>query len=312
MAIHIVPTDFPTVQQAIDDAGTVAGDSIQILAGTFDGFNVNKPRLKIFGCGIGKTIIAGNSSPADTDGITVNANQTILKGFTVQGFIEGFDSDGIEVNSNNNILIEIESKMNDADGFEIDGESNFLIDCSAVFNGADGFDLDTNHHCVINCESIRNGDEGFEINGDFNKFINNISKEADADGFDVENGNSNTLFRNKVLNNGSDGIEMDDSSNNNNIIENLVCGNEQSGIFLTAGDDEFTVENVIDSNIVRNNGTGGIGSGILVLDNADDNIIRFNKLKNNVPFDIQVVGDVMDNTFDGNICGNSFPDGLCT
>ncbi|OEH91129.1 hypothetical protein [Bacillus solimangrovi] len=34
MTIHVVPSDFATVQEAIDDVGTMPGDSIQILAGT--------------------------------------------------------------------------------------------------------------------------------------------------------------------------------------------------------------------------------------------------------------------------------------
>ncbi|OEH92039.1 right-handed parallel beta-helix repeat-containing protein [Bacillus solimangrovi] len=314
MTIHVVPTEFATVQAAIDAA--VEGDSIQILAGTFDGFNVTKERLKIFGCGIGKTIIAGNSAFGSTDGINVDASRTILKGFTIQGF-QGTDSDGIDVNTNNNILVELESKSNFSDGFEIDGENNLIINCLASSNLSEGFDLENDHNCVINCKSIQNGareGEGIEIEANYNKLINNLAKENFEDGFDLDdNASFNTLFGNVSIKNMGDGIEVDDEANNNNIIANMVCNNIESGIEMEANGGA-TIGNVIDSNIIRNNGPANVGSssGIFVQDGVIDSSIRFNKLKLNEPFDIDVEGDVNDNTFDGNICENSFPDNLCT
>ncbi|OEH94163.1 right-handed parallel beta-helix repeat-containing protein [Bacillus solimangrovi] len=304
MAIHVVPTDFPTVQLAIDDPGTNPGDSIQILAGTFDGFDVTKERLKIFGCGIGKTIISGNPSPAASDGITVNADQTILKGFTIQGFTVG---DGIEVNNDTNILVEIESRLNSGDGYEIDGENNLIINCFASSNVADGFDIDTDHHCIINCESTRSGEEGFDIDGQNNKVINNIAIENVDDGIDL-NDDFNIVYGNTTIKNDR-GIGVDDDSNS--VINNLVCNNRRIGIGVGSGDVEDT-NNVIDSNIVRNNGKELSQSGILVNDVAFDNIIRFNKLRLNEPFDIEVEGNVADNTYDGNKCESSDPMNLCT
>ncbi|OEH92037.1 right-handed parallel beta-helix repeat-containing protein [Bacillus solimangrovi] len=306
MAIHVVPTEFATVQEAIDDVGTMAGDSIQILAGTFDGFNVDKERLKIFGCGVGKTIIAGNPGLGN-DGVVVNANQTTLQGFTVQGFT-GF---GVMLNANFNVLKELESNFNGSNGLEIEGESNFITHCTGSNNEADGISTGNlgDHNCMTSCNSIQNKDDGFDIRGLNNKFLFNLAKENVSDGFELStDGDSMAiLFGNKFLKNVLDGIN-DVSSPNCNIISNLVCNNGQSGIFVGA------FFSVFDSNIVRNNGTSGAGSGILVADIfAVDNTIRFNKLKLNMPDDIEAEGNAINvNTFDGNKCESSSPPGLCT
>ncbi|OEH93786.1 hypothetical protein [Bacillus solimangrovi] len=307
MTIHIVPTEFPTVQDAIDNFSTVAGDSIQILAGTFDGFNVTKERLKIFGCGIGKTIIAGNPSPVSDNGIDIDADYTLLQGFTIQGFSDG----GIEANSDFNVLKEIESKLNDNDGYEIDGQNNLFINCSALLNRFGGFDVDDDHHCLINCVSVGNRDEGYDIDGNNNKFIRSVGNESGETGFDIGGEDSNILFENQSFRNRVLGINIRQGSMNNNIIGNKVCKNEGSGIKFAIPEFEQTIGNVVDSNIVRKNGTEIGGSGILVENGVLDNSIRFNKLKLNEPNDIEVQGLVTDNIYDGNKCENSSPNGLC-
>ncbi|OEH92024.1 hypothetical protein BFG57_17040 [Bacillus solimangrovi] len=63
MEIHAVPSDYVTVK-----------------------------RLKIFGCGIDKTIIADESSPVSNVGIDVNANGIPLKEINVQIFV----GDGVQ------------------------------------------------------------------------------------------------------------------------------------------------------------------------------------------------------------------------
>lgn len=53
-----VPTDFATIQAAIDDVGTVAGDTITVEAGTHIETNVQITKsVTILGTGIGSTTI---------------------------------------------------------------------------------------------------------------------------------------------------------------------------------------------------------------------------------------------------------------
>ncbi|MEI5908145.1 hypothetical protein WAK64_13885 [Bacillus spongiae] len=73
MVLRVVPSVIhPTMQAAIDDSSS--GDSIKILAGTFDGFEVDVENLKIFGCGIGRTIIAGAPAQGSNNGVVVDAD----------------------------------------------------------------------------------------------------------------------------------------------------------------------------------------------------------------------------------------------
>ncbi|OEH93780.1 NosD domain-containing protein [Bacillus solimangrovi] len=299
MTIHVVPTEFATVQAAIDAA--VAGDSIQILAGTFDGFNVNKERLKVFGCGIGKTVIAGAPAMGGDDGIVVSANQTILKGLTVQGYQGG---SGLDLISIQNVLLNIEAKFNEQ-GIDFDQDNNFTINCIGSFNEFDGFNVTSSNNSIIKCSSFQNMRDGFFVGDPNNTFINNISTDNVSDGFQIGDPMT-TLFGNKALKNMNNGIELDES--NNNIIGNLVCNNVNDGIEVESNN----IQNVIDSNIVRNNGNDDTTAGIFVENGAMENAIRFNKLKNNIVVDINAQGGIGTNIYDGNKCENSVPPGLCT
>lgn len=54
-----VPDDFNTIQAAIDDVGTVAGDTITVLAGTYnETLNINKG-VTIVGAGVTQTFVTG-------------------------------------------------------------------------------------------------------------------------------------------------------------------------------------------------------------------------------------------------------------
>ncbi|MEI5907555.1 hypothetical protein WAK64_10840 [Bacillus spongiae] len=311
MVFRIVPTMFPNVQDAIDASSE--GDSIKILAGKFDGFEVDVDNLKIFGCGIGRTIIEGAPSQGSSNGVAVNANRIILQAFTVQGFT----GDGVFVESgNNNVLKDIESRFNGSDGFDLRTDNNLIINCVASFHSENetGFQLTSlsEHTCIITCNSFRNGTgyqtaSGVNNNGIGNKFISNIAKENSV-GVDLDNLNGpdgfNTFIKNKVFLNNT-GFRID--VNNNNVINNIVCNNAGNGYDVGISDN-----NIIDSNIVRNNGTDVTDAGTLVNDGATSNTIRFNKARNNIEFDIEALGNAFNNnTFDGNQCGSSDPPSIC-
>ncbi len=80
-----IPGDFATIQDAIDDAGVVNGDTINVLAGTHveDFIDITK-ELTIQGQGIGSTII----DPSSLGGFTVvfypKANNVIIRNMTIQ------------------------------------------------------------------------------------------------------------------------------------------------------------------------------------------------------------------------------------
>ncbi|MEI5906267.1 right-handed parallel beta-helix repeat-containing protein [Bacillus spongiae] len=290
MTLRIVPTDdFPTVQAAIDDSAP--GDSIKLLVGTFDGFEVTVENLKIFGCGIGRTIISGQPAQGNI-GVVVKANRTVLQGFTVQGFLDSGVL--IEFTYENNVVKEIESRFNTLRGLIILGVNNLILNCK-VANNADVGILASRNNCIMNCK-MTNNDRGF--NGGINNIlIHNLFKESGLTGCFL--GNNSIAFRNTFLN----GLRGLDVNSNNMIIENMSCRNSETGILISSDD------NVIDSNLTRNNNL----SGINVMEFATNNTIRFNKAFNNSLFDIQATPPANENnTFNGNKCGNSFPPELCT
>lgn len=79
-----VPTDCATIQMAIDDVGTVAGDIITVLAGshTESGIHITKP-VTIEGLGIGVTSIDGGGGGI---GFFVDANDVTLRDMTIENF----------------------------------------------------------------------------------------------------------------------------------------------------------------------------------------------------------------------------------
>ncbi|OEH94194.1 hypothetical protein BFG57_09080 [Bacillus solimangrovi] len=302
MTIRIVPTQFATVQDAITAANP--GDSIQILAGVFDGFQVTKERLNIFGCGIGKTIIAGTPAQGSNSGIFVNANQTILQGMTVQGFSEN----GVLILTSHNILKHIESKFNMRHGFDGDvaSNNNLILKCIATFNGISGFRFnDSEHNCLIDCQSKLNDSSGYQSEAPNNMFIACSSVE-NSTGFNISA--SHTLFNNVVNKEGGDGIRLFGSSNN--IIQNKVSNSMENGVRVL----NATSLHVIDSNIIRNNGVVSPANtaGIKVEALSSGSTIRFNKANGNIDVDIEAMAPAnTNNTFDGNKCMNSIPITIC-
>ncbi|OEH94190.1 right-handed parallel beta-helix repeat-containing protein [Bacillus solimangrovi] len=302
MAIIVVPTDQPTVQDAIDNAN--AGDTIQILVGTFDGFDITVDRLKIVGCGIGKTIIFGNPAMGSSNGVVVNGTQTHLQGFTVQGYGGGA---GVQINTDNNVIQQVEASFN-MTGFSVEANDNLLINNLATFN-TDGFVVVGANNCLVENESRNNTNDGYVLNESGMSILeNNLAKENGQFGFNI-NSDMNILFGNSALKNELDGILIAENADNNQVLDNKSCDNVNNGITLS-----LSTGNRIDSNIVRKNGDPDAvtGIGIDVDSDADFNTISFNKVTRNVDLDINAPGDAAtDNTFDGNKCNNSVPPIIC-
>lgn len=90
-----VPEDFSTVQSAINNASS--GDTILVANGTFNEHLTINKSITLIGAGVDYTIL--NGTMADT-AIKITANNTTIKGFTIQHF-----RTGIIVNQSQNIYI---------------------------------------------------------------------------------------------------------------------------------------------------------------------------------------------------------------
>ncbi|MCP3910242.1 MAG: hypothetical protein GY713_04735, partial [Actinomycetia bacterium] len=111
-----VPTDFATIQAAIDDPGTMAGDTINVLAGTYaeGGIHVTKS-VTIAGAGIGSTFI----EPPGAVGFFPDADNVTLEDMTIRNGSQAvrFEKTGGTITGPT--LTRVELKDNSSRGIEL-------------------------------------------------------------------------------------------------------------------------------------------------------------------------------------------------
>ena len=94
-----VPTDYPTIQEAVDAAGL--GDTVRVLAGTYyEHVMVNKS-ISLVGAGGNTTFIDGSGTG---NVVFLGANDTSVSGFTVMNGGTGVWIAGSNCTVENNIV----------------------------------------------------------------------------------------------------------------------------------------------------------------------------------------------------------------
>lgn len=138
--------DIADIQAAIDDAGTVAGDTISLCAGVFAGpgtVHINKS-VTIEGAGVGATSVqpTGVGFYVDADDVTVR-DLTVANGSQAIRFeIAGGTIDGTT-------LLRVQSLNNSSRGIEIHNATtvtNLLIDQSNFTNSGTGLRVSSSGH----------------------------------------------------------------------------------------------------------------------------------------------------------------------
>ncbi|MEI5908854.1 hypothetical protein WAK64_17535 [Bacillus spongiae] len=311
MTIFIVPDDFPTVQAVIDNGVPpilVSGDSIVVRAGNFPSFELPNQdqngdpleRVRIAGCGIGKTTFFGGLAI----GVEIQALQTYLKDFSVQGYSDV----GLNIISDNNVVQRIEAMFN-GEGFRIVGSDNTFSENIAKSNVSEGFLISGNNNCLVENTSNENTD-GYRVVDENNILVDNVAKLNTGSGFllntqDAQIGNLTTLVGNTAIKNN---IGINCQTDDNIIQENRCCNNTSIGIAIVGPEGNEPNGNRVDWNIVRGNGMmmQPDNAGIFVIIGAgtvEPNAITFNKLKLNENFSIlDEAGPATPNIYNGNVC----------
>ena len=160
-----VPGDFATIQEAIDDPGTMNGDTINILAGTHvEAFVDITKELIIQGQGIGVTILDPSSIGGFTAVLYPKADNIIIRDLTIENADQAIRFEIAGGTIDNTDLIRVEMRNNASRGIEFHNDTtitNLLIDECNFENTVFGLRIASSAHL----DGARIEDSTFTSNG---------------------------------------------------------------------------------------------------------------------------------------------------
>ena len=241
----------------------LAGDTVQVIAGTYTGSSVSPASGVTFTANSGVTISGG---PSGAKGFSVSGkNNVVISGFT----ITGTPSYGIYVNSSSNITLSGNTVSfsgqpvsgQSASGIYLSSLNGGLIKSNVTHdNAAHGILLtgsttgvtvqgNTSYHNAYQWERNANG---IDVTAPGNFIIGNVTYANEDTGINMYTGGDNTLIADNVTyGNGDHGIDDFDVTGGR-IIGNTVYGNCTDGINVEGTSANY----VIEDNISVNNATG--------------------------------------------------------
>ncbi|MBA7535381.1 hypothetical protein ES705_27634 [subsurface metagenome] len=276
-------TYYHTIQEAIDDESTSAGDTIEVAAGTYSEAVLIDKQLILNGANASKSIIDGG----ETTAITISADDVTVDGFTLDGGITLDDSSNTISGGtiSNNIITGADNPDE-----PIKAENGILLGWD-YGKGVDWITIENNIIKNNRCKGIR-----------FACPIKYISWGGTTPG------NSHITVCNNEIKDNKAGMDTY-GPGPNTIIDNIISDNVNAGMNLRFDDGDVVTGNIITNNtgpgitlcqvtntVVENNsvsghqsidiaGGSGIagskGSGIQILKASEDNTIRFNDIYDN-------------------------------
>jgi parallel beta-helix repeat protein len=268
--IVVVPDDFATIQEAINNAAD--GDTVFVKAGTYYEHVVVNKMISLTGENCATTIVDGNWTGVTID---VTRNGVIVSGFTVERSGSFYwENAGILLGNIENCSI----------------SENILTE-----NSFAGLELNYSRGCSVSGNTIvRNGGVGITlVGGSLNDLSRNNFLENGWSALTlIDNANNNTVSENSMTSNNlavtGHCINLYRSSNNL-IHDNIIMGDD-NGIRL----EYWSNFNAIS----QNNITDNTQTGVSVENNADNNTISGNMISGS-RFGIAVNGSIY-----AEICSN--------
>ena len=228
-----VPANYPTIQQAIDNANV--SDTIEVSSGTYNENIVVNKRLTLSGTG---TPVIDGQLKFDINTVTLAANGINFTGITVTG--GGSSAAGIEITANDVEVRDCYVHDNEENGIELSSVTGTVIQDNNISNNPDGTGI-----------FLNTANENF--------ILNNTLKNNNDYGLQLHASSSNIIEKNNVQTSGLNGMHIEEASNLNVFSENTIEGSvDGAGIWLTYSDSNVFQENVVKNNGPSYNEYGGI------------------------------------------------------
>ena len=189
----IVPDDYPTIQQAINNADE--GDTIYVKAGTYyENVAVNK-RVSLIGENKSTTIIDGGGTGTV---VHVLSSDVSISGFTIRN---GLTFPAVKMDESNSSNI-----------------SNNIVDSSSW-----GIHLRSSNNNTLTKNEALNNDRGIYIENSCNNIVSENVAIYNKYGIRFIGSSNNNTIEGNVLTDNEEGIHL--NSNYNNIIDNNLSNN---------------------------------------------------------------------------------------
>jgi len=222
-----VPTDYPTIQEAINAASL--GDTIFVYNGTYFEHIVLNKTVTLLGENKYLTIINGSENG---DVVQIAATDIHIQGFTLQGG----NTSGIYVGGPFNFTITGNCIRNNHLGIKLtdyNGNASVRIFSNDVFNNTFGIFLNCSDNNEILSNDVFNNTFGIFLNcSDNNEILRNYMLSNHL-GITSSNNATNNLIASNSISNNNEGIYLA-SAYNNTITYNDVLNNTSCGIFLNS------------------------------------------------------------------------------
>jgi parallel beta-helix repeat protein len=266
----IVPTDYPTIQEAVDAA--INGNTICVRAGTYDGhILVDKP-LTIVGDNPDFTVVDGGGEEKHV--FKVTADDVEITGFTIRNC--GAGASGIRLLGNSSNIHD--NILSDCGGaVELYYANNIRVWDNMIIGNNLGVHVDSCSDCKIEGNTIMDNEFGIETGLSTIEIIDNIIEENIKWGL--------TLFW---------------DSNGFVIKDNSISFNEKSGLKIFS-----SLDNIVEINTINNNGLEGI-----IVFKSTGNMFSDNEIEGDARYPVQLRLDSDGNYIENNKITTNFEYGI--
>jgi nitrous oxidase accessory protein len=276
--------DYTTIQQAIDDMKTLAGDTILVRSGIYCEHLVVDKSLSIIGEHRSSTIIHGGGYGSV---VTVAASNVTLKEFTIQNGEEGVTL----VSNGNNVTDNILTYNSAGVLLDTDSEENMILSNSISFSSTSGI----------------YGDRCGQ-----NTIANNAISSSSWHGIFLYASGPCVLNGNLILSN-KEGLFIRYSSNNT-VTENFVSDNDV-GIHIQSDEDPLRPSGLAKHNLIRNNTARNNSLGILIRHLGETTEFARNEIcENSIEYNnlgLNISGSTGNLIYNNNFINNSKQVAIC-